>query len=60
MDNQDFQKWMLRTRIGIEELSRITGLAPQKIRQYLKGQRKIDSILENRLKGIENAKKDNG
>ena len=51
---------MLRTRIGIEELSRITGLAPQKIRQYLKGQRKIDSILENRLKGIENAKKENG
>lgn len=60
MDSQDFQKWMLRTRIGIEELSRITGLAPQKIRQYLKGQRKIDSILENRLKGIENAKKENG
>lgn len=57
MDSKDFQRWMLKTRIGVAEFSRITGMNERDVRGYLRGVKKIDDMLEMRIKEIGNAKK---
>mgnify|MGYP003151958661 CR=1 FL=1 len=56
MDHHDFQKWMLRNRIGVSEFARITGMKASQIRLMLKGGKKIDFALEHQLREIENGK----
>ena len=57
MDSRDFQRWMLKTRIGVAEFARITGMHENNVRGYLRGVKKIDDMLEMRIKEIGNAKK---